>query len=80
LSQRPPRPSAQEVRRTDLHENRHLDDRSYPAVSETGGVAQRASVFPVSIPNEETVKAMMEANDAAALKGYRSFQKLREQI
>ena len=36
--------------------------------------------FPVSIPNEETVKAMMETNDATALKRYRSFRELREQI
>lgn len=36
--------------------------------------------FPVSIPNEETVAAMMETNDAAALKRYRSFRELRERI
>jgi DNA-damage-inducible protein J len=36
--------------------------------------------FPVSIPNEETVAAMMETNDAAALKHYRSFRELRERI
>ena len=36
--------------------------------------------FPVSIPNGETVAAMMETNDAAALKRYRSFRELREQI
>ena len=36
--------------------------------------------FPVSIPNPETVRAMMETNDAKALKRYRSFQELREQI
>jgi DNA-damage-inducible protein J len=36
--------------------------------------------FPVSIPNAETVAAMMETNDAAALKRYRSFRELREQI
>jgi DNA-damage-inducible protein J len=36
--------------------------------------------FPVSIPNEETVAAMMETNDAAALKRYRSFRELREQL
>jgi len=36
--------------------------------------------FPVSIPNDETVAAMMEANDEAALKRYRSFRELRERI
>jgi DNA-damage-inducible protein J len=36
--------------------------------------------FPVSIPNAETVAAMMETNDAAALKRYRSFRELRKQI
>jgi DNA-damage-inducible protein J len=36
--------------------------------------------FPVSIPNEETVAAMMETNNATALKRYRSFRELREQI
>ena len=36
--------------------------------------------FPVSIPNRETVAAMMETNDAAALKRYRSFRELREQL
>ena len=36
--------------------------------------------FPVSIPNEETVAAMMETNDAMALRRYRSFRELRERI
>jgi DNA-damage-inducible protein J len=36
--------------------------------------------FPVSIPNQETVAAMMEANDPARLKRYRSFREVREQI
>ena len=36
--------------------------------------------FPVSIPNEETVAAMMEANTPSALKRYRSFRELREQL
>ena len=36
--------------------------------------------FPVSIPNKETVAAMMETNDANALKRYRSFRELRDQI
>lgn len=40
----------------------------------------RGLPFPVSIPNEETVAAMLESNDAAALKRYRSFRDLREQI
>ena len=36
--------------------------------------------FPVSIPNDETVAAMMEANAPSALRRYRSFRELREQI
>jgi DNA-damage-inducible protein J len=36
--------------------------------------------FPVSIPNEETIAAMMETNDTSALKRYRSFRELRERI
>ena len=40
----------------------------------------RGLPFPVSIPNEETVAAMMETNDVAALKRYRSFRELRQQI
>jgi DNA-damage-inducible protein J len=40
----------------------------------------RGLPFPVSIPNEETVAAMMEANSPAALKRYRSFRELRERI
>ena len=36
--------------------------------------------FPVAIPNEETVAAMMETNDVAALKRYRSFRELRERL
>jgi DNA-damage-inducible protein J len=36
--------------------------------------------FPVSIPNERTVAAMREADDVTALKRYRSFRELREQI
>ena len=36
--------------------------------------------FPVSIPNEETVAAMMEANAPSALRRYRSFRELREQV
>jgi DNA-damage-inducible protein J len=36
--------------------------------------------FPVVIPNEETVAAMMETNDVEALKHYRSFRELRERI
>ena len=36
--------------------------------------------FPVSIPNKETVAAMMETEDATTLKRYRSFRELREQV
>jgi DNA-damage-inducible protein J len=36
--------------------------------------------FAVSIPNEETVAAMREANDPAALRRYRSFRELRQRI
>jgi len=36
--------------------------------------------FPVSIPNEETIAAMAEANNPASLKRYRSFRELRERI
>jgi DNA-damage-inducible protein J len=34
--------------------------------------------FPVRIPNEETVAAMREAGEPAALKRYGSFRQLRE--
>ncbi len=40
----------------------------------------RGLPFPVSIPNEETIAAMMEANRPSALKRYRSFRELREQL
>ena len=36
--------------------------------------------FPVSIPNEQTIAAMAEANNPSKLKRYRSFRELREQI
>ncbi len=36
--------------------------------------------FPVSIPNQETVAAMLEANSPSTLKRYRSFRQLREQL
>jgi DNA-damage-inducible protein J len=36
--------------------------------------------FRVSIPNEETVAAMMEANRPATLRRYRSFRELRERL
>jgi DNA-damage-inducible protein J len=36
--------------------------------------------FPVSIPNKETIAAMMESEDATALKRYRSFRELRERV
>jgi hypothetical protein len=34
----------------------------------------------ISIPNEKTVAAMVETDDATALKRYRSFRELREGI
>ena len=37
----------------------------------------RGLPFPVSIPNQETVEAMLETNNAAALRRYRSFHELR---
>jgi DNA-damage-inducible protein J len=40
----------------------------------------RGLPFPVSIPNEETIAAMTEANNPASLKRYRSFRELREQL
>lgn len=40
----------------------------------------RGLPFAVSIPNAETIAAMMEANSPAALKSYRSFRELREQL
>ena len=40
----------------------------------------RGLPFPVSIPNDETVAAMMEANAPPTLRRYRSFRELREQI
>lgn len=40
----------------------------------------RGLPFPVSIPNAETAAAMLEANDPATLKRYRSFAELRERI
>jgi DNA-damage-inducible protein J len=36
--------------------------------------------FAVSIPNEETVVAMREANEPAALRRYRSFRELRKRV
>lgn len=36
--------------------------------------------FPVLIPNEETVSAMREADDPAALRRYGSFRELRDRI
>jgi DNA-damage-inducible protein J len=36
--------------------------------------------FPVSIPNEQTIAAMAEANNPATLKRYRSFRELRDRI
>lgn len=40
----------------------------------------RGFPFPVSIPNEETLAAMKEANDSPSLKRYRSFHELRKRI
>jgi DNA-damage-inducible protein J len=40
----------------------------------------RGLPFPVSIPNEETVAAMREANQSSALKRYRSFREFRDQL
>jgi DNA-damage-inducible protein J len=36
--------------------------------------------FPITVPNAQTVAAMIEANDPAALKRYRSFRELRGKI
>ena len=36
--------------------------------------------LPVTIPNAETVAAMLETNDPAALKQYPSFRELRERM
>ena len=36
--------------------------------------------FPIAIPNAQTVAAMREANDPAALKRYRSFRELRGKL
>lgn len=40
----------------------------------------RGLPFPVSIPNDETVAAMLEANAPSALRHYRSFRELRKQV
>jgi DNA-damage-inducible protein J len=40
----------------------------------------RGLPFPVSIPNRETIRAMAEANNPAALKRYSSFAELRSRI
>ena len=36
--------------------------------------------FPVAIPNAQTVAAMMETDDPAALKLYRSFREVRARL
>ncbi len=36
--------------------------------------------FPVAVPNAETVAAMAEANNPAALSRYKSFRELREKM
>jgi DNA-damage-inducible protein J len=40
----------------------------------------RGLPFPVSIPNEETIAAMREAGDPAALRRYGSFRELRDRM
>ena len=40
----------------------------------------RGLPFSVAIPNAQTVAAMREANDRVALKRYRSFRELRQNI
>jgi DNA-damage-inducible protein J len=40
----------------------------------------RGLPFPVTLPTKETVAAMMEANDGATLKRYRSFRELRNEL
>ncbi len=40
----------------------------------------RGLPFPVSVPNEETLAAMAEANNPATLKRYRSFREVRNQV
>lgn len=37
----------------------------------------RGLPFPVSVPNQETIQAMRDANEGAPLKEYRSFRELR---
>ena len=36
--------------------------------------------FPVAVPDAETVAAMAEANNAAALTRYKSFREMREKV
>ncbi len=36
--------------------------------------------FPVAVPNAETIAAMEEARNPAALKSYRSFDELRKKL
>jgi DNA-damage-inducible protein J len=40
----------------------------------------RGLPFPVSVPNEETLAAMAEANNPSTLKRYRSFREIRNQV
>jgi DNA-damage-inducible protein J len=40
----------------------------------------RGLPFPVSTPNQETIKAMREVNDGKGLKEYRSFRELRNRL
>ncbi|MGA2742615.1 MAG: hypothetical protein ABSG65_34905 [Bryobacteraceae bacterium] len=44
------------------------------------GAFTKGLPFPVSIPNEQTIAAMREANTPTNLKRCRSFHELRDQI
>ena len=43
-------------------------------------VLHKGVPFPIAIPNAQTVAAMREANDPAALKRYRTFRDLRDKL
>ena len=43
-------------------------------------VLHKGVPFPIEIPNAQTVAAMREVNDPAALKRYRSFREMRNKI
>jgi DNA-damage-inducible protein J len=40
----------------------------------------RGLPFPAAVPNEKTIAAMKETNNASALRCYKSFRELRERI